>query len=101
MKPDRTKETLEIVCRCGHYNVVPSIKVFLKFRVLDEKQGRVIKGLLPAYKVSDVVRCEKCGMVIARAGESFRPRTQNWTFTKHEGKQGTWGAEIDYVRKEE
>ena len=83
------KETLEIRCRCGHYNVVPALKVFLKFRVLDEKQGRVIKGLLPAYKVSDIVTCEKCGVVIIRAGELFRPRIPNQTITKHEGKQGT------------
>jgi len=34
------REALEIMCGCGHYNVVPSLKVFLKLRVLDEKQGR-------------------------------------------------------------
>lgn len=68
------KEVLEIRCGCGHYNVVPSLKIFLKFRVLDKKQGRVIRGLLPTYKVSDTVRCEKCGEVVAHAGELFRVR---------------------------
>lgn len=77
------KETLEIRCGCGHYNVVPSLKVFLKFRVLDEKQARVIRGLLPAYKVSDIVKCEKCGTILAHAGELFTPRTQSQTPTKH------------------
>jgi len=81
------KQTLEIRCQCGHYNVVLSLKVFLKFGVLDEKQGRVIKGLLPAYKVSDIVRCEKCGAFIARAGELFRPRMSNQTLTSHKRKQ--------------
>jgi len=71
------KETLEIRCDCGHYNVVPFLKVFLKFGVLDKKQDRAIRGLLPAYKVSDVVRCEKCGTIIARAGELLRTRTPN------------------------
>lgn len=76
------KEALEIMCHCGHYNVVPALKVFLKFRVFDEKQGRVIRGLLPTYKASDIVRCEKCGAVIAHAGELLRPRTPNQTSMK-------------------
>jgi len=77
------KETLEIRCECGHWNHVPTHKFFLKHRVPK------ISVFIPEYKVTELVKCEKCGAVIARAGELFRPRTPNQTVTRHEGRKGT------------
>jgi hypothetical protein len=67
------KETLEIQCECGHWNHVPMHKFFLKQRVPK------ISVFIPVYKVTEVVKCENCGKVIARAGELLRPRTPNQT----------------------
>ena len=75
------KETLEIRCGCGHWNHVPMHKFFLKYRVPK------ISVFIPVYKVTELVKCEKCGTVIAHAGELFRPRTLNQTVTKYERKQ--------------
>jgi hypothetical protein len=67
------KEALEIKCKCGHWNHIPTHKFFLKHRVPK------VSVFIPVYKVTEVVKCEKCGKVIARAGESFRTRTINET----------------------
>jgi hypothetical protein len=63
------KETLEIKCECGCWNTIPMHKFFLKHRLPK------ISVLITAYKATENVTCEKCGKVIAHAGESFRPRT--------------------------
>lgn len=77
------KETLEIKCECGQWNPVPMHKFFLKHRVPK------ISILIPVYKATELVRCQKCGKIIAQAGESFRPRTTKQGICKQQKGQVT------------
>jgi len=46
---------------CGHWNRVPVNKIFIE----QPSSERKVKVLIPMYEPSEVVKCKKCGKIIA------------------------------------
>jgi len=54
------KKNLRMKClNCGHLNRVSVNKIFIEQNSTEPK----VKVLIPMYKPSEVVKCEKCGKV--------------------------------------
>ena len=57
-------EKLRMKCpNCGHWNRVPASKIFIEQNTFDSE----VKAYIRVYEPLEVVRCKKCGKVIARA----------------------------------
>jgi len=66
---DQKGKNLRIKCPyCGQWNRVPVNKVFIEQNSPEPK----VKVLIPMYKPLEVVKCEKCRMVIAEPKELIR-----------------------------
>lgn len=65
------KEALEIKCDCGHWNLIPSEKLFL------ERRAHKVRIFIPAYRAAEVVKCGGCGKIVAKAGEMFRVKSES------------------------
>lgn len=56
-------------CRfCGHWNSFPVNKIFIEQPSSEPK----VKVLIPMYEALEVVKCQKCGRVIAEPKELIR-----------------------------
>lgn len=53
---------------CGHWNRIEVNKLFIEHSTSDPK----VKAFLPMYEPLKVVRCKKCGKVIAEPKELIR-----------------------------
>jgi hypothetical protein len=63
------KTILRMKCSsCGHWNRVPANKIFIEQNTFDSK----VKAYIRVYESLEVVKCEKCGKVIAEPKELIR-----------------------------
>ena len=63
------KKFLRMRCRvCGHWNRVPVNKVLVE---QDSPEPKV-KAYIPMYEPLEVVKCKKCGKIIAEPKELIR-----------------------------
>ena len=53
---------------CGHWNRVPVNKIFIE-QISPEPK---VKVMIPMYEPIEVVKCKKCGKVIAEPKELIR-----------------------------
>ena len=53
---------------CGHWNRVPARKIFIEQPSSEPK----VKVMIPMYEPLEVVKCEKCGKVMAEPKELIR-----------------------------
>lgn len=66
------RRNLKMKCSsCGHWNHVPVNKIFIEQSSSEAK----VKAFLPMYEPLKVVRCEKCGKVVAEPKELIRITT--------------------------
>jgi len=63
------KIVLRMKCsHCGHWNRVPASKIFIEQNTSDSK----VKAYIRVYEPLEVVKCKKCGKVIAEPKELIR-----------------------------
>jgi len=63
------KTILRMKCSyCGHWNKVPANKIFIEQNTCDSK----VKAYIRVYEPLEVVKCKKCGKVIAEPKELTR-----------------------------
>ena len=63
------KRILRMKCSyCGHWNRVPASKVFIEQNTFDSR----VKAYIRVYEPLEVVKCKKCGKVIAEPKELIR-----------------------------
>jgi uncharacterized Zn finger protein len=63
------KRTLRMKCpNCGHWNRIPANKIFIEQPSPEPK----VKVMIPMYEPLKVVKCKKCGRVIAEPKELIR-----------------------------
>jgi len=63
------KTILRMKCSsCGHWNRVPANKIFIEQNTFDSK----VKAYIRVYEFLEVVKCEKCGKVIAEPKKLIR-----------------------------
>ena len=63
------KRNLRMKCsNCGYWNRVPVNKMFIEQDTFDSK----VKAYIRVYEPSEVVKCKKCGKVIAEPKELIR-----------------------------
>jgi RNase P subunit RPR2 len=56
------KTKLRMKCReCGHWNSFPANKIFIEQATSEPK----VKACMPMYDPLEVVRCKKCGTILA------------------------------------
>ena len=53
---------------CGHWNRVPVNKIFIEQETSEPK----VKAYIPMYEPLEVVKCKKCGKIIAEPKELIR-----------------------------
>ena len=53
---------------CGHWNRVPVNKIFIEQDTPEPK----VKAYIPMYEPLEVVKCKKCGKIIAEPKELIR-----------------------------
>ena len=53
---------------CGHWNRVPADKVFIEQNSPEPK----VKVLIPMYQPLEVIKCRKCGKIIAEPKELIK-----------------------------
>jgi len=53
---------------CGHWNRILVNKIFIEQSSSEPK----VKVLIPMYEPSEVVKCKKCGEIIAEPNELIR-----------------------------
>jgi len=56
---------------CGHWNRVPVDKIFVEQNSPEPK----VRVIIPMYEPLEVVKCKKCGKVIAEPKELIRIRS--------------------------
>jgi len=60
---------LKLRCKfCGYWNRVPVKKIFLEQTSPEPK----VKAYIPMYEPLEVVKCKKCGKIIAQPKELVR-----------------------------
>jgi len=60
---------LKLRCKfCGYWNRVPVNKIFLEQEASEPK----VKAYIPMYEPLEVVKCKKCGKLIAEPKELIR-----------------------------
>jgi uncharacterized Zn finger protein len=63
------KTRLRMKCEaCGHWNRVPVNKIFIEQDTPEPK----VKAYIPMYEPLEVVKCKKCGKIIAEPKELIR-----------------------------
>lgn len=63
------KTKLRMKCpNCGHWNRVPVNKIFIEQPSPEPK----VKVLIPIYEPLEVIKCKKCGQIIAEPKELIR-----------------------------
>lgn len=63
------KRILRMECSyCGHWNKVPTSKIFIEQNTFDSE----VKAYVRVYEPLEVVKCKKCGEVIAEPEELIR-----------------------------
>jgi len=66
---DHMKRNLKMKCPdCGHWNRVPVNKVFIEQNSPEPK----VRVIIPMYEPLEVVKCKKCGKIIAEPKELIR-----------------------------
>jgi hypothetical protein len=68
------KANLRTKCSsCGHWNRIPVNKIFIEQPTSEPK----VKILVPMYEPLEVVKCKKCGEIIAEPRELIRITKSN------------------------
>ena len=63
------KTILRMKCSfCGYWNRVPANKIFFEQNTFDPK----VKAYIHVYEPLEIVKCKKCGKVIAEPKELIR-----------------------------
>ena len=63
------KRNLRMKCSyCGCWNRVPASKIFIEQNTFDSK----VKAYIHVYEPLEIVKCKKCGKVIAEPKELIR-----------------------------
>jgi len=66
---ENVKRTLGMKCpNCGHWNRINVNKIFIEQNSPEPK----IRVMIPMYKPLEVIKCKKCGKIIAEPKELIR-----------------------------
>jgi len=67
------KRNLRLKCKaCGYWNRFKVNKIFIEQRTSESK----VKVFIPLYEPIEVVKCKKCGRIIAQPKELIRIEKQ-------------------------